>query len=994
MRYLTLFIGLISIILLNGCNKNTENQNIPECRIGDTKSCVNADDDSKIYCGKGEITCNNDGTWGNECVGRVEASVEKCDGIDNDCDESTDEEDDMEFSDSFKNNGVCENLKKICSLGEEKEPDYTKIEGYEEKETLCDGLDNDCDGETDEELTPDLSENSQGVCLNIGYKKCNGISGWGEPDYTIIPDYEVSESSCDGLDNDCDGKIDFISGVECECETGDVKKCGDTDTGECKFGEQSCNEEGKWNDCTAVVAIEEICDGLDNDCDSEVDEGIVPPAADKNVGVCSGQLKICSGINTWQEPNYNGIIFYETDESLCDGLDNDCDGVTDEITSQIPANKIFGLCAGSKKTCANGKWNEPDYTLIADYNSNEDTCADKKDNDCDGSIDENCSCVANETINCGIDEGRCSVGVQNCTNDKMGICPGYTEDFIEICDSYDNDCDGETDEELVFKIADKTDGVCINQVKKCVNGVESEPDYSAITGYESVETLCDGLDNDCDGETDEIKYIMDSGVESDGISPPESLLTQGVCAGLKKVCDGTNGWIEPVYSELSEYQDEEILCDELDNDCDGNTDENGCIVWKYDTGSKIYTSPAVSDDGTIYIGSGDNYLYALNPNKDDKFEWSFEAGGAILSSPIIGHDGTVYFGSYDNKIYAINSITYLEKWAFETGSMVLGSPAIDLDNNIYIGSTDHYFYAITVSGELKWKFDVGSCVYGSPAVSKDGVVYFGAQDGKLFAVNKETGKSLWESETDSNNDNNTDSTENNNTGSNNTDSNVEENVENASNDENNEPKWSEAFQTGDAIYSSPVLDENGTIYLGSNDMKLYAVNPEDGTKKWEFLSGGEIKGSAVLGSNNLLYFGSQDKKIYAINTLDGTKKWELELDDEIESTPLLGSDNMVFIGTNGNKLYAVQDKDTSGEIKWIFESLSDIKSSASVGPKGILYVGSFDKKLYAISAENLELLDSFWPKFGKDIKNTKSVILNDNNQEDTGDISEPAEEPL
>ena len=76
----------------------------------------------------------------------------------------------------------------------------------------------------------------------------------------------------------------------------------------------------------------------------------------------------------------------------------------------------------------------------------------------------------------------------------------------------------------------------------------------------------------------------------------------------------------------------------------------------------------------------------LDPTKHERFLWEFKAGDSVSSSPAIGSDGTVYVGSGDNKLYAINGKTGVKLWEFETGRGVYSSPAIGSDGTVYVRS--------------------------------------------------------------------------------------------------------------------------------------------------------------------------------------------------------------------------------------------------------------------------------------------------------------------
>lgn len=117
-------------------------------------------------------------------------------------------------------------------------------------------------------------------------------------------------------------------------------------------------------------------------------------------------------------------------------------------------------------------------------------------------------------------------------------------------------------------------------------------------------------------------------------------------------------------------------------------------------------------------------------------------------------------------------------------------------------------------------------------------------------------------------------------------------------------KWE--FLIGNPIRSSPAIASDGTIYVGSRDNKLYAINP-DGTKKWEFWAGNDTNSSPAIGADGTIYVSAINNRLYAINP-DGTKKWEFVTGDEIYSSPAIGADGTIYVGSDDGKLYAVGEE--------------------------------------------------------------------------------------
>jgi len=344
---------------------------------------------------------------------------------------------------------------------------------------------------------------------------------------------------------------------------------------------------------------------------------------------------------------------------------------------------------------------------------------------------------------------------------------------------------------------------------------------------------------------------------------------------------------------------------------------DGTIKWTFEAGGAIESSPTIASDGTIYIGSHDGKLYAIN--LDGKQKWQFDTGKieyiekwnnskSIMASPAIASDGTVYIHSAADYLFAINS-DGKEKWRFplEWHSDFWTSPTIGRDGTIYIGSarTDDSnsmgLFAINPNGKEKWRFIITSGVSSVPAIADDGTIYVGGADpvtnkGRVYAVNPD-GTKKWE------------------------------------------------FKTEDWQESSPSIGKDGTIYIGSKEGKVYAINP-DGGKKWDFQTGDGVSASPAIGKDGTIYVGSWDYYFYALNP-DGTLKWKLLTDaayEGVSSSAAIGSDGTIYFGSNNGKFYAVNPDGTQ---KWVYDTTSSIPSSPAIASDGTVYIGSWNNKLYA-----------------------------------------------
>jgi outer membrane protein assembly factor BamB/Mg-chelatase subunit ChlD len=156
-------------------------------------------------------------------------------------------------------------------------------------------------------------------------------------------------------------------------------------------------------------------------------------------------------------------------------------------------------------------------------------------------------------------------------------------------------------------------------------------------------------------------------------------------------------------------------------------------------------------------------------------------------------------------------------------------------------------------------------------------------------------------------------------------------------------KWNFTTPTGGGIYSSPAIDYDGTIYIGCNDNRLYALTPY-GTEKWYYTTGGVVQSSPAIGSDGMIFFGSADYKFYAL-TPNGTKLWDFTTGYKVMSSPAIHTDGTIYFTSMDKKLYAL---DYDGSLKWSYSTKSYSKSSPAIGPDGTIYFGSDDHNIYAI----------------------------------------------
>jgi len=649
------------------------------CVHNDTMSCGFDVGD----CKDGQQVCDN-GTWG--ACDAVMPMAETCDNHDNDCDGEVDEGYDL-GSNAFNcgfcgltctvSNGfgacadsVCEVA--LCGNGWfDLDEEYDNGCEYACWDTnggveQCDTLDNDCDGAVDEDfdLLTDLLH--CGSCNNdcVLYQatadcvagQCTVIQ-CDENSYDLneLPadgcEYSCTvsgEEICDGFDNDCDGDVD--EGAEdCNCLAMALQPCG-TNEGECNIGFQLCGNDGAWGDCLVeVIPQPEECDGLDNDCDGAADEDFDLATDALHCGECDNACTVAGGVGQCVEgvcellscnPGFYDMNVEYVDgceyscfptlngQEACDDIDNDCNGEIDEgfdLQSELGNCGVCGVVcsfAHAEASCELGVCVMGDCSNeYFDVNDNPaDGCeyhcvetnggvevGDNLDNDCNGDVDEGTACPEGNLAQCGSDVGSCQLGLQTCEDTLWSACSDVGP-APEVCDGADNDCDNGVDEDFNLAVDLVNCGVCgnvcqpANAVSSCVNGscqvdschaghhdLDADPtngcEYPCFASNGGVEA-CDGHDNNCDGEVDEGFDLTSDDANCGacgvvcsfphaGASCMDSECVMGDCdENNYDLSDQMPGCEYACVVTMDGVED----CDEIDNDCNGVVDDGcGCV---------------------------------------------------------------------------------------------------------------------------------------------------------------------------------------------------------------------------------------------------------------------------------------------------------------------------------------------------------------------------------------------------------------------------------
>ncbi|MBI2891276.1 MAG: PQQ-binding-like beta-propeller repeat protein [Nitrospirae bacterium] len=345
---------------------------------------------------------------------------------------------------------------------------------------------------------------------------------------------------------------------------------------------------------------------------------------------------------------------------------------------------------------------------------------------------------------------------------------------------------------------------------------------------------------------------------------------------------------------------------------------SGKTAWTYKAGDRIHSTPAV-EGGVVYVASYDRHLYALDASRGSLL-WKAVSGGNEMSSPAVA-GGLVYVSSGfpNTKLLAFNPTGRLA-WERDLGQMSYSSPAVAGDT-LLVGSNNGRLIAVDrTSGKVLWTHTTrGSVMLSSPTVTPGGTALFapGGEDPNVYAVSVATGKPEWvtplirlaqrapsrEVAADT----------------------VEECLDPDADQRQggectramlarqkagktarapSKPSGPESVLTSQIA----VAGETAFVMASAGTQKLFALSLANGTIRWSVEVG--IPSTPAFSSSPLVagptvYVGTGNGELAAVNAADGTKLPSLALDGSA-NTPLAVVDGKLFVATEAGTLFALK----------------------------------------------------------------------------------------
>jgi outer membrane protein assembly factor BamB len=333
----------------------------------------------------------------------------------------------------------------------------------------------------------------------------------------------------------------------------------------------------------------------------------------------------------------------------------------------------------------------------------------------------------------------------------------------------------------------------------------------------------------------------------------------------------------------------------------------------------------------------------VGPRVAPEVRFTWDAGGPIEAAPAITEEGDVVVASLSGKVARITP-SGARVWSADLGARIYASPLL-VGDSVILGSDAKRFVSLSrKTGKPRWKLDAGDEVDTAPAEAPGGGVIAAA--GRVLHGLRADGRVRFR------------------------------------------------LKLPRKIYGSPAIADDGTIYVGAQDDKLYAIDKagavlwkrdlggdvdcapaigDDGTiyaasdagvvvaisskghEKWRAAVGGFVRGGLTVGRAGAIFVGTYGPgpRVVALDAATGAERWSFRVQGTgapefgVHGAPLEDAEGTLFFGAQDDRVYAL---DSAGRLLWTFATRGDVDAPLVIGPGGVLYVGSDDGKLYALAA--------------------------------------------
>jgi outer membrane protein assembly factor BamB len=284
----------------------------------------------------------------------------------------------------------------------------------------------------------------------------------------------------------------------------------------------------------------------------------------------------------------------------------------------------------------------------------------------------------------------------------------------------------------------------------------------------------------------------------------------------------------------------------------------GIRVWSVSLGGRAYGTPALADDGTIYVGSDARRFFAVS--KAGQVKWKLETGADADTSAVVLATGEVVFAS-GSAVFAVRPSGDVA-WRFAAKGKVFTSPAVTSEGLVVFGAQDAHVYALGPMGTLEWATDLGADVDGSPAIGDDGRIFVGTDGGEIVQLDAR-GRVLWRT------------------------------------------------RVGGFVRGGLSIARNGDVLAGvygpvprevraTSEGVLRGAFAVQGTGAREF----GVHGGAFEDDDGTLVFGAQDDMVYAIG-IDGREWWRVRTGGDVDAPVTLLTSGTLLVGSDDGYVYSL-----------------------------------------------------------------------------------------